>query len=168
MLLFQNLYLSIFSFVWYDYGDWFIRPVRTIEKMCARLVRETQFILSAVISGSQVLKLVRWLISFINIDATLWQYHIANWEIVPRFCPYWSWCHMSTWQIKFEYEIMTRQRFLTKCHTLKASPWSTRLTWPATRTFPLTAHAPRKRSIGCFSKKLSGQYVQTHTCNVKK
>ena len=29
------------------------------KKMCARLVRETKFILSAVISDSQVLKLVR-------------------------------------------------------------------------------------------------------------
>ena len=32
MLLFPNLYLSIFSFILYDYGDIFIRPVRTIEK----------------------------------------------------------------------------------------------------------------------------------------
>ena len=32
MLLFPNVYLSIFSFIWYDYGDLFIRPVDTIEK----------------------------------------------------------------------------------------------------------------------------------------
>ena len=59
------------------------------KKICARLVRETPFIHSAVKPGSQVLNLVRWLIS----------------------------------------------------------PRSTRLTWPATGTFPLTAHAPRKMSI---------------------
>ena len=32
MLLFPNVYLSTFSFIWYDYGDLVIRPVRTIEK----------------------------------------------------------------------------------------------------------------------------------------
>ena len=32
MLLFSNMYLSIFSFIWYDYTDLFIRLVRTIEK----------------------------------------------------------------------------------------------------------------------------------------
>ena len=42
-----------------DYGDLFIRPVHSIEKRCARLVRETPFIHSAVKSGNQVLKLVR-------------------------------------------------------------------------------------------------------------
>ena len=42
-----------------------------IEKRCARLKRESPFIHSAVKSGSQVLKLVRSLISFINTDATL-------------------------------------------------------------------------------------------------
>ena len=59
MLLFLNLYLSIFSFICCDYGDLFIRPGRTIEKICVRLVRETHFIHSAVKYGSQVLKLVR-------------------------------------------------------------------------------------------------------------
>ena len=43
------------------------------KKICARLVRETPFIHCVVKSGSQVLTLVRWLISCINIDATLWQ-----------------------------------------------------------------------------------------------
>ena len=42
-----------------------------IENRCARLMREGPFIHSAVKSGSQVLKCVRSLISFINIDATL-------------------------------------------------------------------------------------------------
>ena len=32
MLLFPNLYLSIFYLICYDYGDLFITPVRTIEK----------------------------------------------------------------------------------------------------------------------------------------
>ena len=32
MLLFPNMYLSMFSFIWYDYSDLFIRPVRTIER----------------------------------------------------------------------------------------------------------------------------------------
>ena len=59
MLLFPNLYLSIFSFIVYDYGDLFTMSVRTIEKICARLVRETPLNHSAVKSGSQVLKLVR-------------------------------------------------------------------------------------------------------------
>ena len=70
-----------------------MRPVRTTEKICGRLVRETPFIHSAVKSGSHVLNLVGWLISFINIDA-LCDSHIANWEIFPRFCPYWSWYPM--------------------------------------------------------------------------
>ena len=59
MLLFPNLYLSIFSFIGCDYGDLFIRLVRTTDKICACLVRETPFIHSAVKPGSQVLKLVR-------------------------------------------------------------------------------------------------------------
>ena len=58
MLLFPNLYLSIFYFILYDYGDLFIRPVRMREKICVQLVRETPLIHSAVKSGSQVLKLV--------------------------------------------------------------------------------------------------------------
>ena len=32
MLLFPNMYLSIFYFILYDYSDLFIRPVHTIEK----------------------------------------------------------------------------------------------------------------------------------------
>ena len=32
MLLFPNMYLSIFSFILYDYSDLCIRPVRTVEK----------------------------------------------------------------------------------------------------------------------------------------
>ena len=59
MLLFPNLHLSIFSFILYDYGDLFIMPVRRIEQICARLVRETPFIHSAVKSEIQVLKSVR-------------------------------------------------------------------------------------------------------------
>ena len=59
MLLFPNLYLSIFYFILYDYGDLFIMPARRIEKICARLVRETPLIHSAVKSGIQVLKSVR-------------------------------------------------------------------------------------------------------------
>ena len=38
--------------------------MRTIGKMCARPVRETPFIHSAVKSGSKVLKLERGLVSF--------------------------------------------------------------------------------------------------------
>ena len=141
MLLFPNLYLSIFSFIWYDYGDLFIRPVRTIEKICARLVRDTPFIQSAVKSGSQVLTLVRWMISLINVCDN----HIANWEIFPQFCPYWSWCPMTNQILIWNNDPSTFPN-----HASKTSPWSTRLTWPAAETFPLTAHAPRKRSIASF------------------
>ena len=42
-----------------------------IEKRCKGQMRESPFIHSAVKSGSQMLKWVRRLISFINIDATL-------------------------------------------------------------------------------------------------
>ena len=59
ILIFPNVFLSIFSFISCDYGDEFSKPVRTIEKNCIELVRETQFIHSAVKSDSQVLKVVR-------------------------------------------------------------------------------------------------------------
>ena len=52
---------------------------------------ESPFIHSAVTSCSQVLKLVRWLISFTTL---LCDNNIANWEIFPQFWPYWSWCPM--------------------------------------------------------------------------
>ena len=59
MLLFPNMYLSIFSFILYDYSELCIRPVRTVEKkVCAKLLRETPFIHSALTFGSKVLKLV--------------------------------------------------------------------------------------------------------------
>ena len=38
MLMFPNMYLSIFSFIWYDYSDLFIRPVRTIEKIMRQAI----------------------------------------------------------------------------------------------------------------------------------
>ena len=59
MLLLPNLHLLIFSFILCDYGDLFIRPVRTIEKINTWLERETPFICSAVKSSRKVLKLVR-------------------------------------------------------------------------------------------------------------
>ena len=59
MLLFPNVYLLIFSFIYCDYGDIFIRPVRTKEKTSAWLERETPFIRSTVNSSRKVLKLVR-------------------------------------------------------------------------------------------------------------
>ena len=43
----------------------------TIEKINTWLERETPFICSAVKSSRKVLKLVRALTSFVNIDATL-------------------------------------------------------------------------------------------------
>ena len=71
MLLLPNLCLLVVSFICCDYGDLFIRPVRTIEKISTWLERETPFICSAVKSSRKVLKLVRQLINFVNIDATL-------------------------------------------------------------------------------------------------
>ena len=59
MLIFPNVYLSIFCLNLCDYSAEFSKPVRTIEKNCIELVRETQFIHSADKSDSQVLKLVR-------------------------------------------------------------------------------------------------------------
>ena len=59
MLLFPNVYLLIFSFIYCDYGDLFIRPVHTIEKTSAWLERETPFIRSTVNSSIKVLNLVR-------------------------------------------------------------------------------------------------------------
>ena len=59
MLLLPNLYLLIFYFIRCDYGDLFIRPVRTIEKISTWVERETPFICSAVKSNRKLLKLVR-------------------------------------------------------------------------------------------------------------
>ena len=56
---------------------------------------------------------------------------------------------------------MTHQRFLTKSYASKASPWSTRLTLPATWTFPLTAHAPRKMSIDQYPREGCKQICAT-------
>ena len=75
-----------------DYSDLFIRPVHTIEKMCARLVRETPFIHSAVKTGSKVLTLVRWLISLRRYSVTI-TLQIEKYSL--SFAHNWSWCPMT-------------------------------------------------------------------------
>ena len=35
MLIFPNVYISTFSFIWCDYGDEFSKPVRTLEKIAS-------------------------------------------------------------------------------------------------------------------------------------
>ena len=138
MLLFPNLYLSTFSFIWYDYDDLCIMPVRTIEKICARLVRDTPFIHSPFKSGSQVLKLVRWLIRIINIDATMWHSH-CKLRNISSVCRYWSWCLMTNQILIWNNDPSTFPN-VTSCIE-SISMVDTR---QATATFPLTAHAPRK------------------------
>ena len=111
-------------------------------------MRETPFIHSAVTFGSKVLKLVYRFISLINIDATLWQSHCKLINI-PSVLPIlvlmphdknqiWAWNN----------EPSTASTFLNVTSCVESiSVVDTLDVRPATWTFPLTAHVPRKSSI---------------------
>ena len=122
---------------------------------------EALFIHSSVKSGSQMLKLVRWLISFYkyrrySVTITL------QIEKFPQLCAYWSWCPMKNQILIWNNDPSTSPNVTSRLEN------GAGLAWPATWTFPLTAHAPRKRSIVWVCECVSESVCPWTCCHIAR